>query len=99
MEDRRYALERSNNEIQSEMISVRTLNESLMKKLRDLSNKENKREFTDTFEEVMREEMMAMKTAFELKLKIATEERDVATRRHQTELQRLQNRIKTLGEP
>ena len=98
MDDRRYALERSNNDLQNEMISVRTLNESLMKKLRDLSNKENKREFTDTFEEVMREEMMAMKTAFELKLKVATEERDIATRRHQTEVQRLQSRIKTISE-
>lgn len=69
-----------------------------MKKLRELSNKENKRDFTDTFEEVMREEMMAMKTAFELKLKVATEERDIATRRHQNELQKLQTRIQSINQ-
>jgi hypothetical protein len=67
-----------------------------MRKLKKLSAQDTTKDFADTFEEVMREEMMAMKTAFEAKLRVAVEERDTATRRHQTELHRLQNKISIL---
>jgi hypothetical protein len=67
-----------------------------MRKLKKLSSQDTSRDFAETFEEVMREEMMAMKTAFEAKLKLAVEERDTATRRHQTELLKLQNKVHVL---
>jgi hypothetical protein len=79
------------------MTSLRSLNESLMRKLKKLgSQTDSAKDFADTFEEVMREEMMAMKVAFEAKLRVAVEERDTATRRHQTELHKLQNKITVL---
>jgi hypothetical protein len=48
------------------------------------------REFFDSFEEVMQEEMMTMKTAFEAKLRLAREDAEAVTRRHTMEIQRMQ---------
>jgi gamma-glutamyl:cysteine ligase YbdK (ATP-grasp superfamily) len=99
-DDRRYALDRTLSESQTEIASLRSLNENLMRKLKKLSSNAHDsgaKDFAETFEEVMREEMMAMKTAFEAKLRVAVEERDTATRRHQTELMRLQSRVHALG--
>ncbi len=48
------------------------------------------KEFFDSFEEVMQEEMMTMKTAFEAKLRLAREQAETATRRHTMEIQRMQ---------
>lgn len=81
------------SETQSEVASLRSLNDNLMRKLKNLSSQDKARDFAETFEEVMREEMMAMKTAFEAKLRVAIEERDIASRRHQTELYKLQNKL------
>lgn len=59
---------------------------SLKKKIRELGTGDSK-DFMDTFEEVMREEMMAMKVAFENKLKLAKEDAQVMSRRHQQAIQ------------
>ena len=77
---------------------MRSLNDNLMRKLKKLASQDTSRDFAETFEEVMREEMMAMKTAFEAKLKLAVEERDIATRRHQSELLKLQSKVHVLEE-
>ena len=47
------------------------------------------REFLDSFEEVLQDEMMAMKSAFELKLKHKSDEVDAMSTRHRQEIQRL----------
>ena len=60
-------------------------------KIRDMgAGSKESRDFLDTFEEVMRDEMSAMKSAFELKLRLAREEADASTRRHQQEIARMQ---------
>ena len=57
-----------------ELDSYKKLTEKLKLKIRDMGagSKESK-DFLDTFEEVMRDEMSAMKAAFEMKLRIAKE--------------------------
>lgn len=68
------------------------LTETLKQKLRDLSDGSgDNKEFLDTFEEVMKEEMMTMKSAFETKLRIAREEADANSKRHQQEIIRMQS--------
>lgn len=76
--------------------------EKLKDKIKDLSMKStsgkgntttaggNNNEFFDTFEEVMKEEMMTMKMAFEAKLKAAKDEADALSKKHQQEIQRIQ---------
>ena len=64
----------------------KTMTESLKKKIRELGTGDSK-DFMDTFEEVMREEMMAMKVAFENKLKLAKEDAEIMSRRHQQAIQ------------
>ena len=73
------------------MDSYKKLTEKLKLKIRDMGagSKESK-DFLDTFEEVMRDEMSAMKAAFEMKLRVAKEEADATTRRHQQEIARIQ---------
>lgn len=66
------------------------LNEALKSKLRDMSGKDaSSREFLDSFEEVLQDELMAMKSAFESKLKHKSEEADALSSRHRQEIQRL----------
>ncbi|KAJ1434307.1 hypothetical protein B484DRAFT_446731 [Ochromonadaceae sp. CCMP2298] len=69
------------------------LAESLKQKLRDLGEQEgdNGKNFMDSFEEVMQEEMMAMKGAFESKLRCAKEDADANSKKHLQEIQRIQN--------
>jgi hypothetical protein len=77
-----------------------TMIDKLKDKIRDLSMKSsssaagksggNNNEFFDTFEEVMKEEMMTMKMAFEAKLKAAKDEADALSKKHQQEIQRIQ---------
>jgi predicted nucleic acid-binding Zn-ribbon protein len=65
--------------------------ENLKKRIKELGNGNgDNKDFMDTFEEVMREEMTAMKSAFETKLKIAKEEVEVMARRHQQAIKNLQ---------
>jgi paraquat-inducible protein B len=69
------------------------LTETLKQKLRDLgaNGGGDNKEFLDSFEEVMKEEMMTMKNAFETKLRIAREEADNISKKHQQEIVRMQN--------
>ena len=76
----------------SEVEAYKQLNDKLKDKIRSMGTgyKDNK-DFLDTFEEVMREEMMTMKSAFEMKLKNAKEDAENISRRHRQEIQRLQS--------
>ncbi|RYH12964.1 hypothetical protein EON65_36820 [archaeon] len=69
-----------------EVVQYKKLVESYKDKLRKASNKD----FMDTFEEVMQEEMMTMKNAFEAKLKAAREEADLLSKKHAQEMARMQ---------
>ena len=62
--------------------------ETLKKKLKELGTGDA-RDFMDSFEEVMRDEMMSMKIAFENKLKMAKEDAEISSRRHQHAIQQL----------
>ena len=68
------------------------INESLKQKIRDLSNKQgsSEKDFLDSFEEVMQDEMYTMKQAFESKLKAKAEEASAMSNRHQLEINRMQ---------
>ncbi len=74
-----------------ELNNYRTLNEQLKQKIRDMSGNDSRdsKEFLDTFEEVMRDEMMAMKCAFENKLKFAKEAADLLSKKHQELISRM----------
>ncbi len=72
-----------------EVVSYKRLTDSLKEKLRQVSSSDTK-DFLDTFEEVMREEMNAMKMAFEGKLRAAKEVTDNMSRKHQQDIQRMQ---------
>ena len=87
-DDRRVALEGRVAECTAEIDALNKLVQSLKDKMKAMSGSGERRDFADTFEEVMREEMMAMKVAFESKLKIAREEADAASRRHQLEIKK-----------
>ena len=63
--------------------------EKLKNNIKALSDSKG-RDFAETFEEVMREEMMSMKTAFEAKLRAAKTEIEIVSRRHQQQIQNLQ---------
>jgi DNA repair exonuclease SbcCD ATPase subunit len=68
------------------------LTETLKQKLRELGGgTADSKEFLDSFEEVMKEEMMTMKAAFETKLRMAREEADATSKRHQQEITRMHN--------
>lgn len=78
-------------QIQAEMESYKQLTRTLQEKLKSLGSRNNDgRDFLDSFEEVMRDEMMTMKTAFEAKLKVAKDEAENATKKHLQEIQRMQ---------
>ena len=74
-----------------ELNSYKSLTEKLKNKVREMGamgSRESK-DFLDTFEEVMRDEMSAMKAAFEMKLRLAKEEAEATARRHQQEIARI----------
>lgn len=77
---------------QEETTSYKRLTEELKRKLRELGSKSgtDAKDFLDTFEEVMKEEMMSMKGAFESRLKRAQAESDETARRHANEIRNLQ---------
>jgi DNA repair exonuclease SbcCD ATPase subunit len=91
MDDKRAALEGRVQECLAEIEALSKINENLMKKLKDLSGSDDRRDFADTFEEVMRDEMMAMKVAFEAKLRIAKAETEAVSRRNQMEILKMQS--------
>ena len=79
--------------LRNEVASYKKLTDSLKDKIRELSSRatnDNSRDFLDTFEEVMKDEMLAMKAAFEAKLKAVKEDSEMVSRRHQQEIQRIQ---------
>lgn len=78
----------TNKELMNEVESYKQLCDSLKKKIKDMSGKDT-REFMDSFEEVMQEEMMTMKAAFEGKLKRKTEDAEAMAARHRAEISRL----------
>ena len=59
------------SQIAEELASYKKLAETLKAKMRDMGGKDAS--FVDSFEEVMKDEMMAMKWAFEAKLRVAKE--------------------------
>ena len=78
-------------QLAEELSSYKKLSNSLKQKIRDLSAKSgaDSKDFIDSFEEVMRDEMMTMKAAFEGKLRSKTDEASNMTKRHQMEIQRI----------
>ncbi|CAE7765225.1 unnamed protein product, partial [Symbiodinium microadriaticum] len=88
-DDRRVALEGRVAECVAEIDALQALVRSLKEKMKTMSGSDDRRDFADTFEEVMREEMMAMKVAFESKLRIARDEAEAASRRHQLEIKKV----------
>ena len=90
-EDRRVSLERDVADGLVEIATLSKMNDTLKIKIKELSGSDDRREFADTFEEVMREEMMAMKVAFEAKLKAAKTEAESASRKAQLEILKMQN--------
>lgn len=80
--------------LNEEVSTYKKLNLSLINKLKSMSNNNNNndgREFLDSFEEVMRDELMTMKSAFEAKLKAARDEADELSRKHLVEINRLKS--------
>lgn len=78
-----------------EIDSLKAMVEKYKQKIKDLSaaagnTSKKDRDFFDTFEEVMQDEMMSMKSAFEKKLKAAKEEADQKTKLHQQEILKMQ---------
>ena len=91
--------------VETELQQYRLLTDNLKEKIKDLSKKlqnqhqsshANPADFFDTFEEVMKDEMMSMKIAFEAKLKIAREETDALQKKHQQEILRMQKSTASL---
>lgn len=78
----------------TELIKYKALTEKLKQKIRDITPMD-KREFLDSFEEVMRDEMMAMKDAFETKLRLAKGEVEAMSRKHQQDILRLKDSSST----
>lgn len=91
-EDEKIKLQNQIDELKEENESYKRRNEQLKQKIRDLSGKSNvdAKEFLESFEEVMKEEMMTMKNAFEHKLKAARAESEETARRHANEIRNLQ---------
>ncbi len=71
--------------------ALKKLVDTLKERIRKMSTGDDMstQDFLDSFEEVMREEMMAMKGAFEKKLRLAKEEADELSKKHREELNRM----------
>lgn len=88
LESDKGQLKAANVGLTNEVESYKKLTESLKEKLKAASNSD--KDFFDTFEEVMRDEMATMKSAFEAKLRAARDESDQLSRKHSQEILRLQ---------
>jgi hypothetical protein len=75
------------SQLAEELESYKKLAETLKAKMRDMGGKDTS--FFDSFEEVMKDEMMAMKWAFEAKLRVAKEKADAMSLKHQQEINKL----------
>jgi len=78
--------------LKGDLESYKKMSESLKKKIRDLSSKgdSDSKDFMDSFEEVMQDEMYTMKLAFEAKLKCKADEVEALAQRHALEINRIQ---------
>lgn len=97
LEEKNLSLSSTVDSLKSDLIAQEKINKNLLNTIKKMSDDSNKNDFADTFEEVMREEMMAMKQAFETKLKIARHENEILTRKHQTEISRIETSQSTTG--
>jgi len=79
----KFEIVQINLELQSSQKLIITLKD----KIRDMGGKDVS--FMDSFEEVMRDEMLAMKWAFEAKLRVAKEKAESTSQRHAQEIQRM----------
>ena len=76
--------------MEEELKQYKHLNEQLKQKIRDMSGKDaTSKEFMDSFEDVMQDELMAMKGAFEAKLRVKSEQAEAMSVRHRQEIARL----------
>jgi len=88
VQDKNFELEAKLREMNETVEMHKATSEGLRKKLKEIAGADS-RDFMDSFEEVMREEMLTMKSAFENKLKLAKEESEKSSRRHQQAIQQL----------
>ena len=78
------------NVLNGELDSYKKMSEGLKKKIKELSGKSDSRDFMDSFEEVMQDEMYTMKLAFEAKLKAKADEVAALSNRHALEISKMQ---------
>jgi len=78
--------------LKGELESYKKMSENLKNKIRELSSKgdSDSKDFMDSFEEVMQDEMYTMKLAFEAKLKCKADEVAALAQRHALEINRIQ---------
>jgi uncharacterized coiled-coil protein SlyX len=78
--------------LSGELQSYKKMAEGLKQKIRELSSKggAESKDFMDSFEEVMKDEMYTMKLAFEAKLKAKADEVAALANRHAIEINRIQ---------
>ena len=81
-EDAKFSTQGRLDQALQEVDGLTKLTESLKGRLRDLSSRPTDREFLDSYEEVMRDEMLTMKSAFENKIRLVKEEAEAASKRH-----------------
>lgn len=97
LEIERLSMDSTIQQLKDEIEELKRLNDAMIAKMRNFHSNMNDREFLDTFEEVMRDEMTAMKLAYERKLKVIREELNMSTIRYQSEIQSLRNMNKTFS--
>jgi chromosome segregation ATPase len=79
-----------------EIEQYKAMVDRMKQKIRDLTPTD-KREFLDSFEEVMREEMATMREAFEHKLRTAKGEVEALSKKHQQDLARIRESHSSAG--
>jgi predicted nucleic acid-binding Zn-ribbon protein len=93
LEEEKRQLQSANSFIKEDLKSANDMIEKLKETLRTMSGKDEA--FFDTFEGVMREEMMAMKAAFEAKLRAAKEETNALSRKHFEDIKKMKTDLTT----
>ena len=89
-EEEKFSLNSLVTTMEEELKQYKHLNEQLKQKMRDMTGKDSSsKEFMDSFEDVMQDELMAMKGAFEAKLRVKSEEAEAMSARHRQEIARL----------
>ena len=96
-EDKNIELKHIVDSLKSEITALEKLNHNLKETVKKMTNDANKNDFADTFEEVMREEMMSMKSAFEAKLRIAQDQVEVMSKKRLSEIRNIEGSKSTSG--